>query len=195
MVSDFLRRTSRPVLQSLARGLARLGFSPNLLTLIGLLLNVGVGVLLALGHLRLGGALVLLVSLFDSLDGAVARYTNRVTKFGAFLDSTIDRYEEAALFCGLMWYFATIGLRQEVVLTGVALFGSLAVSYTRARAEGLGIECKVGLFTRVERIVVLALGLILGLPLITLWVLAVLTHFTALQRIWHVRRVTTDAHR
>jgi len=183
MVSDFLRRTSRPVLQSLARGLARLGFSPNLLTLIGLLLNVGVGVLL------------LPVSLFDSLDGAVARYTNRVTKFGAFLDSTIDRYEEAALFCGLMWYFATIGLRQEVVLTGVALFGSLAVSYTRARAEGLGIECKVGLFTRVERIVVLALGLILGLPLITLWVLAVLTHFTALQRIWHVRRVTTDEHR
>ena len=195
MVSDFLRRTSRPLLDVIARGLARLGFTPNLLTLIGLLLNVGVGVLLALGHLRLGGALVLVVSLFDSLDGAVARYTDRVTKFGAFLDSTTDRYEEAALFCGLMWYFATLGLRQEVILCGVALFGSLAVSYTRARAEGLAIKCKVGLFSRIERIITLAVGLVLGLPLATLWVLAVLTHFTALQRIWHVRRVTTDEHR
>jgi CDP-diacylglycerol--glycerol-3-phosphate 3-phosphatidyltransferase len=145
-----------------------------------------------LGNLRMGGLLVLPVSLFDGVDGTLARYTGKTSKFGAFLDSTLDRYEEGALFCGLLWHFATIGSRQGAILAAVALFGSLAVSYTRARAEGLDVECKVGLFTRVERIVALSIGLMLGLPIPTLWLLAIMTHFTALQRIWHVRRATTD---
>ena len=193
MVSDYLRRASLPLLNLLSRALARAGFTPNGLTIIGFLLNVAVATVLATGRLRLGGVLVLAVSLFDSLDGALARYTKNVTPFGAFFDSTLDRYSEAALFSGLLWHFVGLGARQESILVAAALFGSLAVSYTRARAEGLGLDCKVGLFTRVERMVVLSLGLVLGLPLLTLWVLAVFSHITALQRIWHVRQLTRGA--
>ncbi|MHB0878787.1 MAG: CDP-alcohol phosphatidyltransferase family protein, partial [Anaerolineae bacterium] len=112
----------------------------------------------------------------------------RVTAFGAFLDSTLDRYSEAALYTALVWYFAGTGARLEVVLATAALFGSLAVSYTRARAEGLNIPCKVGLFTRVERLLALAIGLALGLPQLTLWVIAILSHFTAVQRIVYVHK-------
>lgn len=193
MVSDYLRRAAQPLLSVLVRAIAHLGLTPNGLTVIGFLLNVAVATVLASGYLRLGGVLVFLVSLLDSLDGALARYTKNVTPFGAFFDSTLDRYSEAALFCGLLWYFVEAGARLESILVAAVLFGSLAVSYTRARAEGLGLECKVGLFTRVERMVVLSFGLVLGLPTFTLWVLAVFSHFTALQRIWHVRQLTRRA--
>ena len=193
MVSDYLRRAAQPLLNVLARALARLGLTPNGLTVIGFLLNVAVAAILASGHLRLGGVLVFVVSLFDSLDGALARYTKNVTPFGAFFDSTLDRYSEAALFCGLLWHFVGAGARLASILVAAALFGSLAVSYTRARAEGLGLDCKVGLFTRVERMVVLSLGLALGLPTLTLGVLAIFSHFTALQRICHVRQLTRRA--
>ncbi len=190
MVSDRLRRLFAPLLAKVAGVLDALGLSPNALTIIGLLLNVAVAAILATGNLRVGGILVVVASLFDGLDGALARHTGKVTKFGAFFDSTLDRYAEAALFTGLVWHFTTIGARQEAVLAVVALFGSLAVSYTRARAEGLGISCSVGILTRAERIVVLSVGLAAGLPLITLWVLAVLTHITAIQRMVHVYRMT-----
>ncbi len=193
MVSDQLRRVFAPLLARLAGMLDALGLSPNALTIIGLVLNLVVAGILATGNLRVGGILVLLASLFDGLDGALARHTGRVTKFGAFFDSTLDRYAEAALFTGLVWHFTTIGARQEAVLAVVALFGSLAVSYTRARAEGLGLSCSVGILTRAERIVVLSVGLAAGLPLITLWVLAVLTHVTAIQRMVHVYRLTSQS--
>lgn len=191
MVSDRLRRLFAPLLARVAGVLDALGLSPNALTIIGLVLNLVVAAILATGNLRVGGVLVLVASLFDGLDGALARHTGKVTKFGAFFDSTLDRYAEAALFTGLVWHFTTIGARQEAVLAVVALFGSLAVSYTRARAEGLGLSCSVGILTRAERIVVLSVGLAAGLPLITLWVLAVLTHITAIQRMVHVYRVTS----
>jgi CDP-diacylglycerol--glycerol-3-phosphate 3-phosphatidyltransferase len=177
-------------LAKVAGVLDALGLTPNALTVIGLVLNLAVAGVLATGHLRIGGALVLVASLFDGLDGALARHTGKVSKFGAFFDSTLDRYAEAALFTGLVWHFSTIGARQETVLAVVALFGSLAVSYTRARAEGLGLTCSVGILTRAERIVLLTVGLAAGLPLLTLWVLAILTHITAIQRIVHVYRVT-----
>ena len=193
MVSDRLRRLFAPLLARVAGVLDALGLSPNALTIIGLLLNVAVAAILATGNLRVGGVLVLVASLFDGLDGALARHTGKVTKFGAFFDSTLDRYAEAALFTGLVWHFTTIGARQEAVLAVVALFGSLAVSYTRARAEGLGLSCSVGILTRAERIVVLSVGLAAGFPLITLWILAVLTHVTAIQRMVHVYRVTAES--
>lgn len=188
MLSDQLRRWSRPLLEVMASGLARVGLSPDAVTLIGLGLNVAVGAVLAMGHLRVGGLLVLVASLADSLDGALARHVNKVSPFGAFFDSTVDRYSETALFAGLLWYFAGAGARQESMLVLVVLAGSLLVSYTRARAEGLGIACTVGLFSRAERMVVLAIGLAIGQPLATLWVLAIFGHFTAVQRILHVRR-------
>ena len=191
MVSDRLRRIFAPLLAKVAGVLDALGLTPNALTIIGLVLNLAVAAVLATGHLRVGGALVLVASLFDGLDGALARHTGKVSKFGSFFDSTLDRYAEAALFTGLVWYFTTIGARTEAVLAVVALFGSLAVSYTRARAEGLGLACSVGILTRAERIVVLSVGLVAGLPLITLWVLAILTHVTAIQRMVHVYRLTS----
>jgi len=191
MVSDRLRRLFAPLLAKVAGVLDALGLTPNALTIIGLALNLAVAAVLATGHLRVGGALILLASLFDGLDGALARHTGKVSKFGAFFDSTLDRYAEAALFTGLVWYFATVGARTEAVLAVVALFGSLAVSYTRARAEGLGLACSVGILTRAERIVVLTVGLVAGLPLLTLWVLAILTHVTAIQRMVHVYRLTS----
>lgn len=191
MLSDRLRRLFQPVLRAVSAWLARTGITPNALSLLGFALNLGVAVVLATGHLRWGGVLIILVSLFDGLDGALARYTGKVSTFGAFLDSTLDRYSEAALFIGLIWHFLGLHANAEVLLACVALFGSEAVSYTRARAEGLRIECKVGWFTRAERMIVLALGLALGLPLVTFWVLAVFTNLTALQRIWHVRRQAT----
>ncbi len=190
MLTDQLRRLARPLLNAIAKVLSGLGVTANALTVLGLLLNVGVALVLAGGNLRLGGVLVILASLFDGLDGALARYTGQAGPFGAFFDSTVDRYSEAALFTGLVWYFTTVGARQETLLAVVALFGSLAVSYTRARAEGLSIPCTVGILTRAERMVVLAVGLAIGQPLATLWVLAVFTHFTALQRILYVRRQT-----
>lgn len=190
MVSDRLRRLFAPLLARTSAVLDALGLTPNALTIIGLILNLAVAAILATGHLRVGGALVLVASLFDGLDGALARHTGRGSKFGAFFDSTLDRYAEAALFTGLVWHFSTVGARTETVLAVVALFGSLAVSYTRARAEGLDISCSVGILTRAERIVVLSVGLAAGLPLLTLWILAGLTHVTAIQRMVHVYRVT-----
>jgi len=147
---------------------------------------------LGLGYLRVGGLLILVASAVDSLDGSLARYTNRTTAFGAFLESTLDRYSEAALYAALVWHFAHAGDAVAAVVATAALFGSQAVSYTRARAEGLDIDCKVGVFTRVERLLALAVGLALGFPEAAMWVVAVFSHFTALQRILHVRRQTSQ---
>jgi len=170
--------------------LARTGVTPNTLTIIGVVLNAGVGLVIAAGHERLGGVLLAFTSVFDLLDGALAKATNRGSKLGAFLDSTLDRYSEAAVFLGLLWLALRQNQQLEIVLVYIVIVGSLLVSYTRARAEGLGLECRVGWFGRPERIIVLCLGLILNMRLAALLILALFTHVTALQRILHVRRVT-----
>ena len=156
---------------------------------MGGLFNIGVGVLIALGHLRLGGALLIVAAGLDALDGAVARQAGKPTQFGAFFDSTLDRVSEVAIFGGLLWYYATLGQNVDALFSFVALSGSVMVSYTRARAEGLGIECKVGWFTRVERSILTIAALILGVMPYAQWLLAVGTWFTTAQRIWHVYRV------
>jgi CDP-diacylglycerol--glycerol-3-phosphate 3-phosphatidyltransferase len=138
----------------------------------------------------LGGFLVLLSSSLDFLDGALARATGRSTKFGAFLDSTLDRFSDAALFLGLLAYYASQGSYHHILLVGAALTGSLVTSYARARAESLGLQDEVGIFTRTERVVLLAIGLIFNQMLVILWIIAVLSNFTALQRIYHVWRQT-----
>ncbi len=168
--------------------LARLGISPNTLTIFGFATILVVAWVLSTGRLFLGGFLVLLTASLDFLDGALARATGRTTKFGAFLDSSLDRYSDAALFLGLLAYCASQGSYHQIVLIGAALTGSLATSYTRARAEALGVTGEVGLFTRTERIVLLAIGLIANQMIVILWVIAVLSNFTALQRIYHVWR-------
>lgn len=191
------------VRHSLARFLSRLpvalltrtGLSPNALTVFGFLMTLAVAWVLYTGRFFLGGFLVLLSGSLDFLDGALARATGRTTKFGAFLDSTLDRFSEAVLFLGLLAYYAGQGAFQESILIGVALTGSMLTSYTRARAEGLGLQGEVGFFTRTERVVLLAIGLIAGnwsnqAMVVVLWILAVLTNLIAVQRIFHVSRQT-----
>ena len=182
-----------PLLQALARplvrALARLGVSPDALTIAGLVGNVGVGALLAVGELTLGGVALLVVNLLDLLDGEVARATGRSTAFGAFLDSVLDRYCEAAVLFGLLLWYAGVGDRLGVALCFLVLGGSTMVSYARARAEGLGYRGASGLLGRLERVVLLALGLLVA-PLLP-WVLAamaLLTNVTVLQRVLYARR-------
>lgn len=188
MVSDWMRARTLGIVNWLARLMQRLGLTPNMLTLVGLLFMLLVAVMLARGQFVLGAFLIALGGGLDALDGALARLTDRVTRFGAYFDSTSDRWAEAALYGGLLWYYTALGARTEVMLVYVAIVGSLLVSYTRARAEGIGVECKVGLFTRFERVVVLMLGLLFNQMLIALVLLAVLSNLTAAQRILHVYR-------
>jgi len=170
--------------------LAKAGVSPNALTVFGFVTTLAVAWVLSTGRFFLGGFLVLLTGSLDFLDGALARYTGRSTVFGAFLDSTLDRFSDAALFLGLLAYYASQGSYHQILLVGAALMGSLVTSYARARAEGLGLKDEVGLFTRTERIILLAIGLIANQMLVILWIIAVLSNFTALHRIFHVWRQT-----
>ena len=189
-LTDLVRKWMRWLLEPLARLINRTGISPNLLTVMGFVLTVGVAYVLATGHLQIGGVLLALAGLFDALDGTLARLAGRRSRFGAFLDSTVDRFSEAVIFMGLLVHYTQHGGRQESFLIYATLVGSLMVSYARARAESIGIECKGGVLTRFERAVVLVVGLILNQMLITLWIMAVLSNFTALQRIYLVWRAT-----
>ncbi|MBI3942115.1 MAG: CDP-alcohol phosphatidyltransferase family protein [Chloroflexi bacterium] len=193
MISDLARRWSFGLVAPVATWLGKLGISPNAITLIGFLLNVGVAVLLSQTIHPLTGVLVMLAGAFDSLDGMLARLTHRVSTFGAFFDSTLDRWSESAIFFGLLYYYSERGAVLEVRLIFLAIVGSLLVSYTRARAEALQIPCRDGLLTRFERVVILGLGLLLGpyipiLWMVVLWVLGIGTLFTAVQRIYAVWR-------
>lgn len=190
-----VKEQARSLARTLAVGLARTGISPNGLTVIGLLLNVAVAAVLASGHLVAGGALLLLAGAFDMLDGALARATNQTSKFGAFFDSTLDRYSELVVFFGLLLHLQATGFLTEAALVYAAAAGSVLVSYARARAEALGFDCEVGLLGRPERILVLAAGLLFGEVALlgVLWLLAILTNATAVQRMVHVWRLTRGA--
>lgn len=171
--------------------LHRLGVTPNMVTLIGLLLTAGVAAVLANGSLFLGGWLLMVAAIFDLFDGALARATNQTSRFGAFFDSIIDRYGEAVIFLGLLIHYQRIGGTQSltaIVLVYAAIIGSLMVSYARARAEGLDIACETGWLGRPERIMILCLGLVVGWLMVALWILAIFTNITAIQRIVHVWR-------
>jgi len=155
MISNSLRERTEKIFIALARPLHRLGVSPNLLTRVGLLITLCAAGLLAFGYQRIAGVVIIPASLLDALDGALARLGGRDTTYGAFLDSTLDRWAEIALYLGLLYWYTQRAARLEIVLIYLTIAGSLMVSYTRARAEGVGIECKVGLFTRTERILTL----------------------------------------
>lgn len=181
------RSAPRRLVEPVALALARLGLTPNALTALGLLAGGGAAALVALGRFWEGGLLLLVGGALDLLDGALARATGRASPGGALLDSTADRLSEAALFLGLLIFYQ--GRSQElVILVYLAAVGSFLVSYVRARAEGLGLELREGLFTRAERVTLLALGLIIGQMRVILWIVAVLSLLTALQRLYVARR-------
>lgn len=179
-----LRERLQPVVDRLA---AR-RITPNQVTVAALGVSLLAALCIAGGGLRLGALVLLLASLGDLLDGMLARQTGRATPFGAFFDSTLDRIGEGAILAALAYQFAVTGRPTVVAVTVLALLGSLLVSYTRARAEALGVECKVGLMSRAERVALLVLGLLLGLPGLAVLVLAVLSLYTVGERVSHVRR-------
>lgn len=187
-LTDFLRTQATIITHPIARILEKLGLHPNTVTLLGLLLNIGTGAVLASGRLALGGVFVLLASAVDSLDGALARVSGAKSRFGAFLDSTLDRISEGALLFGLLVWLVRQGATAEIYLVFLILLGSVMVSYTRARAEGVGYDCKVGILTRLERVVALSVGLIIGWVRPTLIFMAVFTWITVLQRVRYVYR-------
>ena len=190
MWSERLREMTQGIRAPIARALGRLGLTPNALTIVGYLINLPVMFVLATGRLQLGGVLLALASAFDALDGTLARETNQTSTFGAFFDSVMDRFSEATVLLGLLLWYIRTGARLEPVLIYLTVVGSLMVSYNRARAEGLGLQCKSGLLTRFERVAVLVIALLVGQVQPVLWLLAVLTNFTAVQRIYHVWRIT-----
>lgn len=194
MLSQALRTKTKDLPESLGRSLARTGVSANALTLLGFAGSLAAAYLAAIGSLRWAGGVMLVASSLDALDGAVARAKGEASPFGGFLDSFLDRLSESALFLGLLYLYlygpAAGSSRAAPFLIYLSLVGSFMVSYARARAEGLGLDCKVGLFTRLERILVLALGLILRQVLIALWMVAILANLTALQRALHIWRMT-----
>ncbi len=172
--------------------LARTPVTPSTLTFLGFVVTVGAAVLIATDYLLIAGLVVLVAGLFDMLDGALARRTNRVTRFGAVLDSTIDRLSEGALLLGILLLFAREGSTIGILLAGGVLTTSMLVSYIRARAEALGIECTVGLFTRPERVIVLVLGLMLNQIEIALAIMITFSLFTIVQRLTLVWRYTRN---
>jgi CDP-diacylglycerol--glycerol-3-phosphate 3-phosphatidyltransferase len=188
------RETSKEALlfalRPVVRWLSVMRVRPDTLTVIGWTLALGAAVLFGLGYARVAGLVMLLGGLFDALDGAVARETNRMSSFGAFLDSTLDRLSEAAVFVGLIFYYASANRPYEALLAGVAMTFSLLTSYTRARAEGLNINCEVGLLERAGRVVILSVLSIAGLPTVGLALVAAGALVTTAQRIHHVHRAT-----
>ncbi|MDP3767007.1 MAG: CDP-alcohol phosphatidyltransferase family protein [Dehalococcoidia bacterium] len=178
----------RRITDPLVGVIARTGVTPNQLSVAGFTGNVGAAALAARGQFLPAGLLMLGASALDLLDGALARATGRESPFGAVLDSVLDRLSEAAVLSGLAFYFAGKGRREEVALCAAALAGSLLVSYVRARALEYGFDLREGFFTRVERVLLLSGGLIIGQVRIALWVLAVMANVTAAQRVYAVRR-------
>ena len=180
----------RQLLHPLVRLLSALRVRPDTLTVLGWTLSVGSAVLFGLGYTRIAGVVMLLGGLFDALDGAVARESNRMSDFGAFLDSTLDRLSEATIFVGIIFFYAAAARPYEALLAGVAMTFSLLTSYARARAEGLGMECQVGLLERAGRVVILSAFSIAGLLTVGLGLVASGALITTAQRILHVRRAT-----
>ncbi len=185
-LSDRARYYTSGLTSRLGHALWQKGIHPDWLTAAGLVTVALAGLVASQGHFFWAGVIVILGSPLDALDGAVARAMQRKGRFGAFFDSTLDRYADGFLFMGLAYYFSEHGNQTGVLLGILALMGSLLVSYTRARAEGLDLDCKVGLFTRMERIAVLLIMLLTGWVIPGLWIMVIGTHVTVLQRMVYV---------
>lgn len=191
-LSDFARHYTRNLLAPPAQFLHKNNVHPDLITFAGLLIVVIAAVAIAQGYLWQAGLILIVGFPLDALDGAVARLRSDLKErpFGAFWDSTLDRYADGLIFGALAFYGKEQGSDIILILAMVAMLGAFMVSYTRARAEGLGCDCKVGIFTRMERVIAIFILLFTGWVLPLLWVLAIGTHVTAGQRIWHVRNDT-----
>src|SRR6266403_2021675 len=189
---------SSKIIRLIVRGLALSRIHPNVLTFLGLVINMLAAYLLAVGQFRWGGVVIIGAGLFDMVDGRVARETNQVTRFGGFFDSVLDRYSDLALLMGLLVYYGNISRPFYVVLTAIVMTGSVMVSYTRARAENTIPKCKVGFLERPERVVLLIIGCLFDRMAPVLWVLAVMSNVTVIHRMiytWRETKQLEDAQR
>jgi len=186
--TDWVRQIFSFVLTPVAEYIVKLGIHPNVLTFSGLVGNMIGAYFLSQGNFLWGGIIILVMGPIDALDGATARAKGAISPWGAFVDSTSDRWSESVIMLGLLVHYATTNAAQSTVLVLLALVGSLMVSYTRARAEALGFKANVGVMTRLERYLVLAPALLFNHPEIALWIIAPLANITAVQRVLHVRK-------
>jgi CDP-diacylglycerol--glycerol-3-phosphate 3-phosphatidyltransferase len=187
-LTDLVRFLTARLTMRIGKFLSEWGVHPDLITFIGLLFVVGAAYVLARGEFLLGAVILLVGMPLDAIDGAVARAMNRRDRFGALWDSTLDRYADGFIFLGLAYYFSGQSNQTAVALCMLAGLGTQLVSYVRARAEGLNLTCKIGLFTRMERVFIILIMLVTGWVTAGLWVLAIGTNFTVFQRVWHVYR-------
>jgi CDP-diacylglycerol--glycerol-3-phosphate 3-phosphatidyltransferase len=178
------------VLDGIVRGFAALGTNPNLLTFIGFGINLLAAYLFAYGYFRWAGATIMLAGVFDMADGRVARLEGRVTPFGGFYDSVMDRYSDLCLLIGLLIYYGRINRFFYVSLVAVAMIGSVMVSYSRARAENVIPSCKVGFLERPERVVLIIIGALFDRMAPVLWLIAVLSNVTVIHRIVYTHQAT-----
>src|SRR3954470_1114119 len=184
------------MIDRIVRWLALSKIHPNALTFIGLLINIWAAWLFSKGQFFAAGLVVVGASVFDMVDGRVARATNQVTRFGGFFDSVLDRYSDLALFMGLLVYYASINRYFYIVLTAIVMTGSVMVSYTRARAENSIPKCKVGFLERPERIVLIMIGALFNRMAPVLWVIAILSNWTVVHRMlytWKEAKLLEDA--
>jgi CDP-diacylglycerol---glycerol-3-phosphate 3-phosphatidyltransferase len=188
-LTDLLRLRFKGILEPIGAFLNRLGLMPNTMTILGLVGNTVGAYLLAQGNMFLGGVFILAMGPVDALDGTMARLRGEPSNFGAFVDSITDRYSELIIFAGLLFYYLQQDNWTALLLVYLAASGSVLVSYVRARGQSLGYDTKIGLLTRLERYLVLAPALILNIPLVALWIIAIFANITALQRILDVRRM------
>ncbi len=173
------------IIDRIVRWLALSRIHPNVLTFIGLVINIWAAWLFSRGNFAWAGVVVIGAGLFDMVDGRVARATSQVTRFGGFFDSVVDRYSDLALYMGLLVYYASINRFFYIVLTAIVMTGSVMVSYTRARAENTIPKCKVGFLERPERIVLIILGALFDRMAAVLWVIAILSNITVVHRMIH----------
>lgn len=190
--TDILRARFKGVVDPAAGFLNRMGLLPNTVTLLGLLITMVGAFFLAIGKIPLGGLIILIGAPLDALDGAMARQRGESSAFGAFVDSVTDRYSELVIFAGLLFYYISSQDNLGAGLTYAAAAGSILVSYIRARAQSVGFETKIGIFSRVERYLVLIPCLIINQPVIGIALIALFANITAIQRILHVRRQAYD---
>lgn len=193
MVGELIGQVSQRILNGLVHQLARLNPNPNLLSVIGLGINLLAAVFYGAGWFVYAGLVMIFANIFDLLDGRVARLTGRVTKFGAFLDSSLDRLSDMVVFLGIIIFYSRDTEHHSTLyaaLTGAALIGSVMVSYTSARAESLIPKCDVGFLRRPERVVLLILGSLGNKMPATIWLMAVLSYWTFAHRLYHTWRLT-----
>src|SRR5208283_876126 len=189
-------RVCGAIIDRIVRWLALSRIHPNVLTFLGLVINIWAAWLLAKGSFRWAGLVIICAGLFDMVDGRVARATSQVTRFGGFFDSVIDRYSDLALYMGLLVYYASINRFFYIVLTAVVMTGSVMISYTRARAENAIPKCKVGFLERPERVVLIIIGALFNRMAAVLWVIAVLSNVTVIARMiytWQEAKRLEDA--